>query len=155
MLLPLATLRRRVARLQALVAYLERLPPESFERYASDIALQLRIERVIQLCAQIVVDTGSALLRLEQGHEPPVSPRMEADPPALDSLMDALAEAGILPRDLCSRLGDLPELALLLIHEHEEVEPRAIWSLWTERRRELAAAAAAFSSYLTRKKIQP
>jgi len=151
MMLPPEALRRRISRVQALVAYLDRLKPVDLETYEADIALQLRIERVVQLLSQALVDVGSSLLdyrrRLEGGSATP------GDAANSEPLMAALSDAGVLDSELARRLVDLTDLAEVLVHEHVEVDPRDVWRAWSERRQDFAAAASGFATYLSRHKV--
>lgn len=154
MILSIEALRRRISRVQALVAYLDRLKPVELAAYKGDIALQLRIERVAQLLAQSLVDVGNSLLESKRANERLVSSGGNA--PAIGgkaSLMIALGDAGILESDLARRLADLPELADVLVHEFIECDPVAVWRIWHERRPDFAAAAAGFAAYITRNKV--
>ena len=198
MILSPDALLRRISRLQALMAYLERVEPVDLAQYNSKIDLQLRIERVVQLAVQIIVDAGETILLSPpprpaafSGPKPPVlsgakppslsayipSPSSSkpsfvpsgAKPPSVPSaptgaaqpvppppppgeLMEALARRGILPQDLARRIADIPVLALVLAHEHEEINPAEVWKLWRERRKDLSAIASSFAAHIARNK---
>ncbi len=148
MILPFDALRRRVSRLQALLAYLDRQPTVSLEAYTADIDLQLRIERVLQLSTQIAVDVGESLLDHATVHGPaPSAPRTGAEP---KGFLARLSERGIVPAPLAARLSDLAAIASVLVHENTEIDPRMVWRLWTERRADLIGLAAAYSAHLNR-----
>lgn len=152
MTLSAETLRRRISRVQALVAYLDRLQPVDLPAYEADIALQLRIERVAQLLSQSLMDIGATLLERQRGFEG--TPDAKAAGGANETLMAGLAQAGILDAELAQRLADVPELADTLVHEFVEVDSETVWRIWTERRADFSAAAGAFANFLTRNKVR-
>jgi uncharacterized protein YutE (UPF0331/DUF86 family) len=157
MILSAEALPLRISRLQALLAYLDRLEPVELHRFANSIELQLRIERVVQLAAQAIIDIGETLLhRVIPPAMPPLPSHAAAQPPATSprevGLLAQLVERGILPPELAESMADIPQLAEKLIHEHDELDPAIVWRVWRERRKNFSAVAAAYAGFLARNK---
>lgn len=166
MILSAETLPLRISRLQALLAYLDRLEPVELHRFANNIDLQLRIERVVQLAAQAIIDIGETLVhRIIPPAKPPLPPHAAAQPgqkpvaaqPAATSpcevgLLAQLVERGILTPELAECMADILQLAEKLIHEHDELDPAIVWRVWRERRKDFSAVATAYAGYLARNK---
>jgi uncharacterized protein YutE (UPF0331/DUF86 family) len=153
MILPSEAIRRRINRVQALIGYLERLPRVDLAAYRKDIALQLRLERVVQLITQSLVDVGQSILERKREMESPpdVAPEPVADPMSA-SFAAALAAASVAPEDLTRRLGDWPELADVLVHENVEIDPQVVWDVWQRRLADFDALTSAFAAYVAKYK---
>ncbi len=153
MILSPEAVRRRINRIQALIGYLERLPRVDLPAYRKDIALQLRLERVVQLIAQTLVDIGqSVLARKREMETSPGTASPAAPDPAGGSLATALAAASVAPDDLMGRLKDWPELAEVLVHEHVEIDPQVVWQVWQQRLADFSALTTAFAAYVAKYK---
>lgn len=141
MILSAEALPLRISRLQALLAYLDRLEPVELNHFTNNIDLQLRIERVVQLAAQAIVDIGETLL---QRTSSPIS--------SADGFLATLVRVNILAPELAERMADIPQLAEKLIHEHDELDPAIVWRVWRERRKDFSAVASAYAGFLARNK---
>ncbi len=151
MILPPEAMRRRVSRLQALIAYLDRLEEVDLSDYLKDIGLQLRLERVVQLMTQTSVDLAETIAAREKELRAP-APAAGAKNTGDENPVHALADLQVIERALADRLAGLPAFAAILTHEHVEIDPTRVWRCWREQRPDFSALASACSRYLASNK---
>jgi uncharacterized protein YutE (UPF0331/DUF86 family) len=107
----------KLGRLDALLKVLEQARAHGKDAIASDIHLQLEVERALQLSIQICIDMGAHLVS-ELGMKP-------ADD--YYGVFSSLAQHGSIDKDLAGRLGAAAGLRNLLVHDYGDVDHGRLW----------------------------
>ncbi len=106
-------LRVRLRKLNETVKDLRELPRQTLAEYLNDKQRQAVVERWLQISAQICIDTGASLIA-ELGL---------AAPEELQNIFTALGEAGIIPKELSTRMVGLTRFRNILVHDYLIVDP--------------------------------
>jgi uncharacterized protein YutE (UPF0331/DUF86 family) len=111
-------LRERLRRLEQLIEELERTRAKGEAAYLTDEQLRLATERRLQLAQQICIDVGAQLVS-----------ELSARPPTdYAGVFRALADAGVLPAELATRLADAARQRNLLVHAYLEIDDRQVFA---------------------------
>src|SRR5574341_800928 len=114
-------LRVRLRRLNDTVKDLRELPRQTLAEYLRDKQRQAVVERWLQISAQICIDTGASLIA-ELGLKAPDE---------LPNIFTALGDAGIIPKELGSRMVGITRFRNILVHEYLIVDPVIVYERWT------------------------
>jgi uncharacterized protein YutE (UPF0331/DUF86 family) len=125
----------RLAHFARALAQLERLKQLSAAERRDPLNV-LALERALQLAAEAIFDIGHHALA-GRGHAVPAHYR---------DVLPALADAGVLPRELAIQLEGLAGLRDLLVHGYADVDPGRLWTLIDTRLAELSAAHAGLAA---------
>lgn len=91
------------------------------ERFLADRGEQYRIAFPLQQAIQIAIDLAAHLLADQPG------PR----PATLAGLFDALADRGMLNRELAGRLAAMARFRNLLVNQYADVDAARVWEIVT------------------------
>jgi len=86
-----------------------------------DTERQAVVERWLQICAQICIDTGASLIA-EFGLKAPDE---------LPNIFTTLGEAGIIPNELGSRMVGITRFRNILVHEYLTIDPVIVYERGT------------------------
>lgn len=110
--------RRRLRELGRRVAALRALRDGDEAAFLRDLALQAQAERHLQIALQTAIDVALHIVATET----------DATPDDYGSAFTALADSGVIPPDLGSRLRLAAGLRNILVHAYLDVDPERIWA---------------------------
>ncbi len=128
----------RLKRLDECYRSLERFRSLSLAEYLEDEDIQAIVERKLQVAIQACMDIANYLI----AHEQLRIPDDERD------IFAALAEGGILSKELARRMQGMVNFRNILVHEYLEIDSRIVYKHLTERLEDLSDFARAIVSYL-------
>jgi uncharacterized protein YutE (UPF0331/DUF86 family) len=107
----------RLDRLEELIERLERVRAHGLGGYLDDPGLRAQAERWLQLAIQICIDIGAQLVS-------EVAVRAPSD---YAGVFTALADGGVLERDLAERLAQAARQRNLLVHAYLDIDDRRVF----------------------------
>lgn len=111
-----AVIEARLAKIRDSAKRLRPLAALSMDAFLRDPDASLKAERLLEIAAQAMIDIGSHL----------VAAKGLRKPEEYAEVFTILGEAGVLPRDLASRLEKLAGLRNILVHEYLAVDHRLL-----------------------------
>lgn len=107
----------RLLKLEQILRKLHTLSNVSLEEYEKSEALQDRVERNLQIAAQICIDIGSHIIA-DRGYRPPAG---YAD------IFAVLYEEGILDRVLADTMKKITGFRNILVHDYLKIDNRIVY----------------------------
>jgi len=111
------TIERRLLKLEQSLRKLAGLSRVNRDEYIKDEGLQDRVERNLQIAAQICIDIGSHVIA-DRGYRAPYS---------YGDIFAVLQEEGLLPQDLANTLKQIAGFRNILVHDYLEVDPGIVY----------------------------
>lgn len=93
------------------------------QRFLADRGEQYRVEFPLQQAIRVCIDLAAHLLADSHGHRPST----------LAGTFEALAERGVVERDLGERLAAMARFRNLLVHGYADIVPERVWEIVTNR----------------------
>lgn len=111
------TVQRRLLKLEQALRKLKVLAKVSWDEYIKDEAIQDRVERNLQIAAQICIDIGSHVIA-DRGFRPPYG---------YGDIFTVLQEEGLLPEKLASNMRKIAGFRNILVHDYLEIDPGIVF----------------------------
>lgn len=111
------TVQRRLLKLEQALRKLKVLATVSWDEYVKDEAIQDRVERNLQIAAQICIDIGSHVIA-DRGFRPPHG---------YGDIFMVLQEEGLLPERLASNMRKIAGFRNILVHDYLEIDPEIVF----------------------------
>lgn len=111
------TVERRLLKLEQVLRKLGTLARVSWDEYKNDEGIQDRVERNLQIAAQVCIDIGSHVIA-GRGYR---TPHSYAD------IFTVLEKEGLLPPDLADTLKQIAGFRNILVHDYLEIDPEIVY----------------------------
>lgn len=111
------TIERRLLKLEQSLRKLKELSKVSWDEYIIDEGIQDRVERNLQIAAQICIDIGSHI----------IADREYRAPYGYGDIFTVLLEEGLLPEALAGTMKQIAGFRNVLVHDYLDVDPRIVF----------------------------
>jgi len=111
------TVERRLLKLEQSLRKLNELSKFSWDEFIQDEGIQDRVERNMQIAAQICIDIGSHVIA-DRGYRPPLG---------YGDIFMVLMEEGLLPAALANTMKQIAGFRNILVHDYLEVDPKIVY----------------------------
>lgn len=111
------TIERRLLKLEKSLRKLKELSRFSWDEYIKDEGIQDRVERNLQIAAQICIDIGSHI----------IADREYRAPYGYGDIFTVLLEEGLLPEALAGTMKQIAGFRNVLVHDYLEVDPKIVY----------------------------
>ncbi|MEW6172125.1 MAG: DUF86 domain-containing protein [Bacillota bacterium] len=111
------TVERRLLKLEQSLRKLEELSRISWDEYRKDEGLRDRVERNLQIAAQVCIDIGSHVIA-DRGFRPPYG---------YGDIFTILREEGLLPESLAGTMRQIAGFRNILVHDYLEIDQRIVY----------------------------
>ena len=113
MVLRIDAVERRLLRLESVISELSRLSEMDLERFREDLSEMWKVERGLQLGAEVLLDIGNHILAAHFG----------ASPDGYRKIFERMADHKVISRSLASRLSGLAGFRNVLVHDYLDLDP--------------------------------
>jgi uncharacterized protein YutE (UPF0331/DUF86 family) len=128
---------RRLRHLGVQLKLLSEIGARGRETFDRDELVRLAAERALQVAIQAAADIANHVLAEDS----------DVTPEDYGSTFSALADLGVIDRDLARRLRAAAGLRNVLVHVYVDIDPDLVWAAVTQTD-DLAAFAAAIERYV-------
>lgn len=109
---------RRLFKLEQTLRKLKEISTVSWDEYMKDEGIQDRVERNLQIAAQVCIDIGSHV----------IADREFRPPYGYGDIFTVLQEEGLLPQDLADTMKQIAGFRNVLVHDYLEIDPKIVYA---------------------------
>jgi len=108
---------RRLFKLEQTLRKLKEMSTVSWDDYIKDEGVQDRVERNLQIAAQVCIDIGSHV----------IADREYRAPYGYGDIFTVLLEEGLLPETLANTMKQIAGFRNILVHDYLEIDPKIVY----------------------------